>query len=100
MGGSLAFVQADAYIKQTRHPLAIYTLRTALANLMILGLASISLIGWVIVVLPENIGLCWLAALLIFPIVCHGRSFFLFLGVLQGVYRIRLANNLRSIRSA
>src|SRR5438270_7376015 len=30
IGGSLAFVQADAYIKQCYHPLAIYTLRTTL----------------------------------------------------------------------
>jgi lipopolysaccharide transport system permease protein len=69
VGGSLAFVQADAYIKQSRHPLAIYTLRTALANLMVMAMASLSLIGWVLIVLPENFGLCWLAALLIFPIV-------------------------------
>jgi lipopolysaccharide transport system permease protein len=69
LGGSLAFVQADAYIKQSRHPLAIYTLRTALANLVVLAMASLSLIGWVLIVLPENFGWCWLAALSIFPIV-------------------------------
>ncbi len=69
IGGALAFVQADAYIKQSRHPLAIYTLRTALANLIILMMASISLIGWVLVVLPGNFGWCWLAAVLIYPIV-------------------------------
>jgi len=66
--GSLAFVQADAYIKQSRHPLAIYTLRTAVANLIVLMMASLSLICWVLVVAPENVGWCWLAALLIFPI--------------------------------
>jgi lipopolysaccharide transport system permease protein len=69
LGGSLAFVQADAYIKQSRHPLAIYTLRTALANLIVMAMASLSLIGWVLIVMPENFGLCWLAALSIFPIV-------------------------------
>jgi lipopolysaccharide transport system permease protein len=69
VGGSLAFVQADAYIKQSRHPLAIYTLRTALANLIVLAMASLSLIGWVLIVLPENFGWSWLAALLIFPVV-------------------------------
>jgi len=68
VGGSLAFVQADAYIKQTRHPMAIYTLRTTLANLMVMALASISLIGWVLVVMPQNFGLPWIAALAIFPI--------------------------------
>lgn len=69
IGGSLAFVQADAYIKQSRHPLAIYTLRTALANLIVLAMASLSLFAWALIVLPQNFGLCWLAALLIFPIV-------------------------------
>jgi lipopolysaccharide transport system permease protein len=67
-GGSLAFVQADAYIKQYRHPLAIYTLRTTLTNLMVLMLASLALIGWILVMKPQNFGWCWLAALLIYPL--------------------------------
>jgi lipopolysaccharide transport system permease protein len=67
--GSLAFVQADAYIKQCRHPLAIYTLRTVLTNLMVLLLASLSLVGWVLVVMPHNFNWSWLAALSIYPIV-------------------------------
>jgi len=67
-GGALSFVQADAYIKQCRHPLAIYTLRTVLSSLMVLMLASISLYVWSAVVLPQNIGWSWLATLSIFPI--------------------------------
>jgi len=67
IGGSLSFVQADAYIKQTYHPLAIYTLRSTLTNLMVLVLASTSLIAWVLI--PEHFGWTWLAALLIYPIV-------------------------------
>jgi len=67
-GGSLSFVQADAYIKQYRHPLAIYTLRTTLTNLMVLMMASLSLIGWVLAVMPQNFGWCWLAAPLVFPL--------------------------------
>lgn len=69
VGGSLAFVQADAYIKQCTHPLAIYTLRTTLTNLIVLALASVSLIGWVLFVMPQNFGWSWLAALSIFPLV-------------------------------
>lgn len=69
VGGSLAFVQADAYIKQCRHPLAIYTLRTTLSHLIVLMLASTSLVAWVLVVMPQNFGWSWLAALLIYPIV-------------------------------
>lgn len=68
-GGSLSFVQADAYIKQCNHPLAIYTLRTVLTATFILALASVSLISWTIVVLPENFGWCWLSALTIFPML-------------------------------
>ena len=67
-GGSLSFVQADAYIKQYRHPLAIYTLRTTLTNLMVFMMASLSLIGWVLVARPQIFGWSWLAAVLIFPI--------------------------------
>lgn len=68
-GGSLAFVQADAYIKQCHHPLAIYTLRTALTNLLVLMMASLGLVAWVLIVMPHTFGWAWLAALLIFPIV-------------------------------
>lgn len=68
-GGSLAFVQADAYIKQCRHPLAIYTLRIVLSNIVVLAMASTTLYGWAIIVMPENFGLSWLATLLIFPLL-------------------------------
>ena len=68
-GGSLAFVQADAYIRQTRHPLAIYTLRTALTNLVVFAFASLGLILWVLIAMPENFGWPWLAALMIYPLL-------------------------------
>ena len=69
IGGSLAFVQADAYIKQCKHPLAIYTARTTLANVVVLMMASTSLYAWVLAVLPHTFGWHWLAALSIYPIV-------------------------------
>lgn len=69
VGGALSFVQADAYIKQCNHPLAIYTLRTVFTNIIVLSLASISLILWVSIVMPQNFGWSWLAALTIFPIL-------------------------------
>jgi lipopolysaccharide transport system permease protein len=69
VGGALAFVQADAYIKQTSHPLAIYTLRNALTGLVVLAMASTSLIAWVLVVFPQNLSWSWLAALSIFPLL-------------------------------
>ncbi len=68
-GGSLAFVQADAYIKQCKHPLAIYTLRLILSHLMVLGLASVVLLVWALVVLPNNFGWSWLCVLGFFPLV-------------------------------
>lgn len=69
LGGALSFVQADAYIKQYKHPLAIYTLRTVLTNITVLCLASSSLVIWVLSVMPQNFGWSWLAALTIFPIL-------------------------------
>lgn len=69
VGGSLSFVQADAYIKQCHHPLAIYTLRTVLTNLMVMMLASLSLIGWVLIVMPQNFGWSWFSAITIYPLV-------------------------------
>ena len=68
-GGALSFVQADAYIKQTRHPLAIYTLRTVLTGSTVLALASLALLGWAIAVLPQNFGIHWIAVLVFFPIL-------------------------------
>jgi lipopolysaccharide transport system permease protein len=68
-GGSLAFAQAAPYILQRKHPLAIYTLRTTLVSLSVLGIASASLYLWAAVVLPANIGWHWLATLTIFPIL-------------------------------
>lgn len=69
IGGSVAFVQADAYIKQYKHPLAIYTLRNVFGGLIILGFSSIVLFTWTIVVMPENLGIHWLATLSIFPVL-------------------------------
>lgn len=69
LGGSLAFVQADAYIKQSKHPLAIYTLRLVITNIIVLSLASIVLWVWALFVLPHNFGWSWLSILTFFPII-------------------------------
>jgi lipopolysaccharide transport system permease protein len=68
-GGSLSFVQADAYIKQTAHPLAIYSLRTALANMVVLMLASLPMFVWAAIVRPDLLGVRWIAALSIYPVL-------------------------------
>jgi lipopolysaccharide transport system permease protein len=67
--GSMAFVQADAYIKQCRHPLAIYTLRTTLSSLIILIFASTTLLGWSALALPQNFGITWLALFSLPPVL-------------------------------
>jgi homopolymeric O-antigen transport system permease protein len=69
VGGSLTFVQADAYIKQCRHPLAIYSLRTVLTNLIVFLCASTSLLVWVLIWRPQNFGWAWLAAPTIIPLL-------------------------------
>jgi lipopolysaccharide transport system permease protein len=68
-GGALSFVQADAYIKNYRHPLAIYSLRTALANLVVLMLASVPMFIWAAIAQPERFGVSWLGALSIYPVL-------------------------------
>lgn len=68
-GGALSFVQADAYIKHFRHPLAIYSLRTVIANLVVLMLASLPMFLWAEIAQPERFGIAWLSALSIFPIL-------------------------------
>jgi lipopolysaccharide transport system permease protein len=67
--GALSYVQADAYIKQYRHPLAIYPLRTVLSAILVLLLASVPLFVWALVVLPQHFGAPWLATLSIYPIL-------------------------------
>jgi lipopolysaccharide transport system permease protein len=66
--GSLAFVQNEPYIKQCRHPLAIYTLRTCVANAINLVLGSVGLLAWVLVFRPQNLGWSWLSLPLSIPI--------------------------------
>lgn len=69
LNGAQSFVQADAYIKQCLHPLAIYPLRTVIGNLVALATASTGLIVWVLIAMPAHFGWSWLAVLTIFPIL-------------------------------
>lgn len=84
-GGALAFVQSGPYIKQCRHPLAIYTLRTVIVTLAIEALASVSLICWILVLKPENFGWTWLAILSVYPLLVvvawPTTTFFAYIGV-------------------
>lgn len=69
IGGSVSFLQADAYIKQTRHPLAIYTLRNVITGLIIMAIGSIALFAWVLVSLTHNFGWSWLAVPTALPLL-------------------------------
>lgn len=68
-GGALSFVQGDAYIKNFRHPLAIYSLRTVLTNLAVLAMASVPLFIWSLIVQPQYFGVCWLSTLTLYPVL-------------------------------
>lgn len=68
-GGALAFVQNEPYIKQCRHPLAIYTLRAVLANLVVTTVATLSLVIVVLVLKPETLGWAWLGWFIAAPIL-------------------------------
>ena len=54
--GSLSFLQADAYIKQTRRPLAMYSLRTVLASAITFTLALCAAAAWSAIALNQNVG--------------------------------------------
>lgn len=69
IGGSMAFLQASPYIQQTRHPLAIYPLRNVIVGLVSVMVASLALLAWDLVVLPENFGWSWLAVITAFPLL-------------------------------
>lgn len=69
ISGAVAFVQNEPYIKQYRHPLAIYTLRTALANLLTMVLASVALFAWVLTALPGDLNWTWLCWPLSIPVM-------------------------------
>lgn len=69
INGTLAFVQADSYIKQCKQPLAIYTLRLVLGNMVTLMLASLVLIAWVLLVSRQPIHVSCLAVLTFFPCI-------------------------------
>jgi len=68
-GGALSFVQADAYIKHCRHPLAIYSLRTVLAHMVVLALASIPMFAWALIAQPRRFGVPWISTLLLYPML-------------------------------
>ncbi|MFV9875178.1 MAG: ABC transporter permease [Rickettsiales endosymbiont of Dermacentor nuttalli] len=67
--GSTSFIQATSYIKQCKHPLSIYTLRTVLNALIVLMLASIPLFLLVLVLIPQNFNISWIATFTIYPIL-------------------------------
>lgn len=67
--GALAFVQGDAYIKQCKHPLLIYTLRLTLSNIIVLMLASTVLLAWSAIMMPEHFNWSWLAILSFYPMI-------------------------------
>jgi lipopolysaccharide transport system permease protein len=85
LGGSLAFVQADAYIKQCKHPLFIYILRLTLGHLITLALASTGLLIWAAWALPHHVNASWFALITFFPVIalmiCPLTSLFAYLGV-------------------
>jgi lipopolysaccharide transport system permease protein len=60
ISGSNAFINAEGYIKQISHPLAIYSLRSSLSVLINLMLAFVGFILWVLIWKPENFGYSWL----------------------------------------
>jgi len=67
--GCHALLMAEGYIKQCRHPLAIYSLRIVCVALINLLLAFSGFLLWVLIMKPGNIGWTWLSLLLSFPLI-------------------------------
>ncbi len=67
--GCSAFIGAEGYIKQFKHPLAIYPLRSTLVALVNFCLAFIGLLLWVAVWKPHNFGLPTFTLLLTLPLI-------------------------------
>lgn len=61
--GSNAFVNAQLYIGQFKHPLAIYPLRSVLAAFIDMLFAFLGLIIFVFVRKPSNFGMAWMGLL-------------------------------------
>lgn len=53
--GAQCFINAEAYIKQFNHPLAIYSLKQTLVNLTTFSIGFIGVLLWCFIVYPENI---------------------------------------------
>ena len=64
MGGCNSLIVSEVYIKQFKHPMAIYPLRTTLVNATTFSIAFLGLVGWIIILHPANL----LVALLVMPI--------------------------------
>ncbi len=72
--GCNSFINAEGYIKQISHPLAIYPLRSSLSVLINLFLAFTGFVVWVLLWKPENFGLSWLHLIPAF-IILYGIGF-------------------------
>jgi lipopolysaccharide transport system permease protein len=59
--GCTAFINAEGYIRQFPHPLAIYPLRYTIAGAINLGTALFGLIAWVLVTRPAVFGFTWIS---------------------------------------
>jgi lipopolysaccharide transport system permease protein len=55
ISNSYSFMQAETYIRQFAHPVAIYPLRAALVSISTFTLAISSLLIWIIFVFPSNV---------------------------------------------
>lgn len=67
--GTNSLINAEGYIRQFSHPLAIYSLRTALANFINLSCSFFGLFVWILLWKPENINMSWLTLPLSFALL-------------------------------
>lgn len=68
IGGCNSLIVSEPYIKQYKHPFAIYPLKTTIVNLISFSIAIVGLMLWVLFLKPVN--LLWALAALPFSLIC------------------------------
>lgn len=61
LGGCNSLIVSEGYVRQFKHPLAIYPLKTTIVNIVTLLIALIGLVLWILIINPANLILSALA---------------------------------------
>lgn len=66
--GCYALINSEGYMKQIKHPIAIYPLRSVLVSFIVFCLGFLGLLGWAMLAKFENFNVSLISLLLAFPL--------------------------------